>query len=86
MSARSHVTSHVLDSTTGRPAAGVGLRLEARADTAWTLLGEAVTDVDGRASQLGPEALDEGVYRVVFDTAAYFGDRPTFYPQVVIVF
>ena len=86
MSARSHVTSHVLDSTTGRPAAGVGLRLEGRADAGWTLLGEAVTDADGRASQLGPEALAAGVYRVVFDTAAYFGDRPTFYPEVVIVF
>ena len=86
MSARSHVTSHVLDSTTGRPAAGVGLRLEGRADAGWTLLGEAVTDADGRVSRFGPDALAEGVYRVVFDTAGWFGDRPTFYPEVVIVF
>ncbi len=86
MSASSHVTSHVLDAATGRPAVGVTVRLEALVDTGWSPIGAAVTDVDGRASQLGPEALAEGVYRVVFDTGAYFGDRPTFYPEVVIVF
>jgi 5-hydroxyisourate hydrolase len=86
MTARSHVTSHVLDATTGRPAAGVPLRLEARTGTTWALVGDAVTDADGRTSHLGPEALAQGVYRVVFDTAAWFGDRPTFYPEVVIVF
>jgi 5-hydroxyisourate hydrolase len=86
MIARSHVTSHVLDATTGRPAAGVPLRLEARTGAGWAFVGDAVTDADGRASQLGPEALAEGVYRVVFDTARWFGDRPAFYPEVVIVF
>ncbi|WP_136708250.1 hydroxyisourate hydrolase [Agromyces sp. H66] len=88
MSARSHVTSHVLDASLGRPAAGVAVRLERRdrlAD-AWSPVADAVTDADGRASRLGPEALDAGVYRVVFDTGAYFGDRPTLYPEVVIVF
>ncbi|WP_395245973.1 hydroxyisourate hydrolase [Agromyces sp. MMS24-K17] len=45
-----------------------------------------MTDADGRTSSLGPEALPEGVYRVVFDTAAYFRDRPTFYPEVAITF
>ena len=85
---RSHVTSHVLDAATGRPARGVGVRLEARdgAGGDWTPVAEAVTDADGRVSRLGPEALPEGAYRVVFDTAGYFGDRPTFYPEVVIVF
>lgn len=86
MNARSHVTSHVLDAATGRPAPGVGVRLEARTDDGWTPVASAVTDGDGRASDLGPAALAEGVYRVVFDTAGYFGDRPTFYPEVVIVF
>ncbi|KRE20970.1 hydroxyisourate hydrolase [Agromyces sp. Soil535] len=86
MSAPSHVTSHVLDAASGRPAPGVPVRLEALADAGWSPIGAAVTDADGRASQLGPEALAEGVYRVVFDTGAYFGDRPTFYPEVVIVF
>lgn len=86
MSGRSHVTSHVLDATTGRPAVGVPVRLESRANDGWTLVAEAITDADGRASALGPDALDEGVYRVVFDTAAYFAGRPTFYPEVAITF
>lgn len=86
MSSRSHVTSHVLDASTGRPAIGVPLRLDSFADGGWTPVGEAETDADGRAARLGPEALAEGVYRVVFDTGAYFGDRPTLYPEVVIVF
>jgi len=86
MTGRSHVTSHVLDAALGRPAAGVAVRLEGLVDGRWSPIGEAVTDGDGRASQLGPEALDEGVYRVVFDTGAYFGDRPTFYPEVAVAF
>lgn len=87
MSGRSHVTSHVLDASLGRPAIGVALRLERlAAGGGWAPVAETVTDDDGRASQLGPESLAEGVYRVVFDTGAYFGDRPTLYPEVVIVF
>ena len=84
--APSHVTSHVLDAATGRPAVGVGVRLDAQATGGWTTIAAAVTDADGRVSRFGPEALAEGVYRVVFDTAGWFGDRPTFYPEVVIVF
>jgi 5-hydroxyisourate hydrolase len=83
---RSHVTTHVLDAVTGRPAVGVAVRLEARGADGWTTIAESVTDDDGRVSRFGPETLAEGVYRVVFDTARWFGDRPTFYPEVVIVF
>ena len=86
MNGRSHVTSHVLDAATGRPAGGVALRLEVRDGDGWSPIAAAVTDADGRASQLGPDALEEGVYRVVVDTGGYFGDRPTFYPEVAIVF
>ena len=86
MSGRSHVTSHVLDATLGRPAAGVGIRLEALQDGAWSTVATGTTDRDGRVSDLGPERLDAGVYRVAFDTGAYFGDRPTFYPEVSVTF
>lgn len=86
MSARSQVTTHVLDAARGRPAEGVGVRLEAWTDGAWSPVATGVTDGDGRIGVLGPAQLPEGVYRAVFDTAAYFGDRPTFYPEVVIVF
>ena len=62
------------------------MRLESRAGDAWSPVASAVTDADGRASRLGPDALVEGVYRVVFETGAWFGDQPTFYPEVIIVF
>ncbi|BDZ63683.1 hydroxyisourate hydrolase [Agromyces mangrovi Wang et al. 2018] len=83
---RSHVTSHVLDAGTGRPAAGVGVRLEASDAGTWHEVGAGVTDDDGRVGSLGPAQLPAGRYRVVFDTAAYFGDRPTFYAEVTIDF
>ena len=86
MSARSHVTTHVLDAARGRPAEGVAVRLEARVGGSWSRVASGVTDGDGRIGVLGPALLPEGVYRAVFDTGAYFGDRPTFYPEVVIVF
>jgi len=87
MSARaSHVTTHVLDAVHGRPATGVPVVLEARADSGWERLAEASTDSDGRVAALGPRSLPAGVYRVVFDTAAYFGDVESFYPEVVIAF
>lgn len=81
----SHLTTHVLDAVSGLPAPGVAVQLTA-ADGA--LIAEAVTDADGRAKQLGPEQLPPGVYRLRFDTGAYFASRsiPTFFPEAVLAF
>jgi 5-hydroxyisourate hydrolase len=76
------LSTHVLDATTGRPATGVAVRLE-RAGAASGPLAEAVTDDDGRAP-LPADALEPGVYRLVFDTGGYFPD--TFYPEVAVTF
>lgn len=82
----SAITTHVLDTSRGRPAAGVPVRLE----HAGTVLGSGVTDADGRLRDLLPagQPLAPGVYRLVFDTGAYFGERETeaFYPHVAIDF
>lgn len=86
MSARSHVTTHVLDAVRGRPAEGIAVRLESSDDAGWSAVASGVTDGDGRIAALGPALLPEGVYRVVFDTRAWFGEQPTLYPEVVIVF
>ncbi|GAA0992683.1 hydroxyisourate hydrolase [Subtercola frigoramans] len=88
MTERSHVTSHVLDSTTGRPARGVELVLESQTGGEWMPVASATTDADGRATSLGPVALPAGRYRVTFDTGAYFGaqNRQTMYPEVSITF
>ena len=85
------ISTHVLDTAKGRPAAGVGVVLErASGANQWQTLGSGNTDADGRLRTLWPasEALAPGVYRLVFDTARYFAATGTvaFYPQVVIVF
>ena len=85
---RSRVTTHVLDATAGRPAAGMAVSLERQADEAWEPIASGRTDADGRISEFGPAELERGVYRVRFAVAAYFAaqDQPTFYPEVVIIF
>jgi 5-hydroxyisourate hydrolase len=86
----SGITTHVLDTAQGRPAAGVPVTLEARSGDGWRLLGRAATDGDGRARQILPAgtALVPGTYRLTFDTGAYFRDlgREGFYPEAAIVF
>ncbi len=78
MSRVSAVTTHVLDTARGLPAAGVPVRLELISEAGQLPVGQSVTDADGRARDLGPALLPPGTYRLVFDTAAYFvnGDAP----------
>jgi len=87
----SAITTHVLDTTAGRPAAGVAVRLEVHvAERGWVALGSAVTDADGRVRDLlaAGARLDAGRYRLTFDTGAYFRAQGTtgFYPSVPIEF
>jgi 5-hydroxyisourate hydrolase len=79
-----HVSTHVLDAVTGRPAVAVPVTLT---DAAGTLVTQAVTDKDGRIGSLSPADLS-GVYRLTFDTAAYFVAQGIvgFYPEIVITF
>jgi 5-hydroxyisourate hydrolase len=79
-----HISTHVLDATTGLPAAGVGVTLTGAGGD---VVAVEVTDDDGRVPNLLAGA-SEGVYRLWFDTAAYFNGRgvATFYPEVVITF
>jgi 5-hydroxyisourate hydrolase len=78
------ISTHVLDATTGRPAAGLALTLSQRSGDAWRDLGQRVTDADGGVSDLAGEVA-AGVYRIVFQTGAYLGEA-AFYPEVVVVF
>jgi 5-hydroxyisourate hydrolase len=81
----STVTTHVLDTALGQPAAGVAVRLE-RADG--TQVGAGVTGADGRIGDLGPDGLAAGVYRIWFGTSDYFArdGRRGFYPEVTVTF
>jgi hydroxyisourate hydrolase len=87
---RGPITSHVLDTSTGRPAKGLRLRADfAEAPGRWATLAHAVTDDDGRVADLLQGArLEAGTYRVTFETGPYFAAAglPVFYPQVDVVF
>jgi 5-hydroxyisourate hydrolase len=87
----SAITTHVLDTARGRPAAGVPVALEQRgADGTWRELGRGATDADGRLRDLLPAgaALERATYRLTFETAAYFtaAGATGFYPLVQVTF
>jgi 5-hydroxyisourate hydrolase len=84
------ITTHVLDTSIGRPAAGIKVSLEAlSAGDGWKQISWGTTDSDGRIRELLADGkLAERRYRLVFDTATYFAGRnvEAFYPVVIVVF
>lgn len=86
------ITTHVLDTAIGKPAAGVRVVLERRADDGtFQLVGSGETDGDGRLRTLTPQGashIAKGTYRITFDTAAYFSKCEVlgFYPEAAIMF
>jgi 5-hydroxyisourate hydrolase len=81
----SPITTHVLDTARGRPAANVPVTLEL--GPSWTPIGSGRTGDDGRLAELG-SAGAPGHYRLRFDTGAYFSaaGEPTFFPEVTVQF
>ncbi len=72
----SRLSTHVLDTALGRPAAGVVVHLEyAGASGQWELLSTCPTDTDGRCANLLPQnndpVLQPGQYRLRFETGTY---------------
>ncbi|HYP02100.1 MAG TPA: hydroxyisourate hydrolase [Pyrinomonadaceae bacterium] len=86
----SAITTHILDISRGRPAAGVAVTLEHRDARGWQVLGRGATDADGRLGSLLPAGFDlqAGAYRLTFRTLDYFAARgvESFYPEVTIIF
>jgi 5-hydroxyisourate hydrolase len=86
----SGLSTHVLDTAIGRPAAGLGVRLEVEEAGGWREIVRATTNADGRVGHLLPPgtALTTATYRLTFDVAPYLAarDAPGFYPYVTIVF
>jgi 5-hydroxyisourate hydrolase len=83
----STITTHVLDTVLGRPAAGVRVRLERLEGGGWIEIARSATDADGRCRDLTDDAA-RGVYRLLFDTAAYLAShgRTGIYPEIAITF
>jgi 5-hydroxyisourate hydrolase len=85
----SAITTHVLDTSLGKPAVGVMVKLARLAEGATRELGVGVTDADGRVKALlGPTPLESGVYRLSFATGDYYraAGRPSFFEQVEVHF
>jgi 5-hydroxyisourate hydrolase len=88
------LTTHVLDTTQGKPGAGVRIALYAVGDFARTLLKTDTTNLDGRCSAplLEGDAMQPGKYELVFEAGDYFAahgvalPEPRFVDQVTIAF
>ena|SRR5215469_11464011 len=83
------LSTHILDTALGRPAAGVALVLSRETAEGWSEIGRGSTDADGRCrTLLGEHALEKAIYKLRFETAPYFAGQKTagLYPFVEIVF
>jgi 5-hydroxyisourate hydrolase len=83
------ISTHVLDTMRGAPAAGLDVALHRREpDGDWKEVAQATTDADGRVRSLSDDDLAAAEYRLEFDTRPYFersGLQP-FYPSISVVF
>jgi 5-hydroxyisourate hydrolase len=86
----STLSTHVLDTQWGRPAAGVPILLELQEGTGWRELARGTTNSDGRVRDFLPAgtSLQAGIYRMTFQTDEYFRAHSIkgFYPYVSVVF
>lgn len=86
----SQITTHILDTSKGKPASGVSISLKSKTDSGWETLGSGITNSDGRIPDLLPkeQIVKHGIYRMVFETLPYFEKlgTKTFYPIIEIEF
>jgi 5-hydroxyisourate hydrolase len=85
------ITTHVLDTAKGAPAAGVPVLIEfLESEENWREIGSGITDLDGRIKNLLQQdfKLRKGEYRITFKTEAYFSKLQVkgFYPLVQVIF
>jgi 5-hydroxyisourate hydrolase len=86
----SQITTHILDTATGKPAAGVTLILYQQQSGEWKETGKGITNEDGRVTDLLDKdfVLPFGNYKMKFETKEYFDKQliQTFYPFIEIIF
>lgn len=86
----SQITTHILDTSKGKPASDVTVVLYSGTNDAWTEIGRGKTNGDGRVTDLLPKdsLLETSIYKLRFETKDYFDKQQitTFYPFVEIVF
>lgn len=86
----SQITTHVLDTTIGKPGEGISIELQQQKNNEWLTIAKGVTNNDGRITDLleQDKVLSPNTYRMVFHTASYFSNqnKKAFYPIVIIHF
>jgi 5-hydroxyisourate hydrolase len=83
------LSTHILDTALGKPAADVKLVLHELRDGIWTELASGTTDADGRCKTLlGNLPLEATTYEITFMVEPYFAAQKlvSLYPYVKIVF
>ena len=85
----SGITTHVLDTSRGRPAADLKIELHKKLGEKWELIGVGLTDANGRCNTLlGDAPLETGTYRLLFHAGTYFQAQraPSFYWEIPVTF
>jgi 5-hydroxyisourate hydrolase len=84
------ISTHVLDTSLGRPAANISVRLQRQDTDGWIEVSRELTNADGRVAALVPAGAEAppGAYRLLFDAGVYFARRgsQSFYSTVTIEF
>lgn len=83
------LSTHVLDVSRGKPAAGLDVILERFDDGVWHQVSRSLTDEDGSTGPLiEPGTLSAGTWRLTFDTGAFYAERgkSCFWPEVRLLF
>jgi hydroxyisourate hydrolase len=90
LGSRGSITTHVLDTARGCPAAGLDVLLEVRHGDTWNRVGGGTTDANGRLMTLTQTTtMIAGEYRLTFDAAGYQrakGVADPFFPDIKITF
>ncbi|MEO8720776.1 MAG: hydroxyisourate hydrolase [Ginsengibacter sp.] len=85
----SRITTHILDTSKGKPAAGVKVILFQLTND-WQLIGSDVTNKDGRITELPQveNSTEKTIFKLKFETQEYFDENNTesFYPFIEITF
>jgi 5-hydroxyisourate hydrolase len=86
----SQLTTHILDTSTGRPAVGVHVILSVQRKQKWEEIANGTTNDDGRIPDLLKKAavMELGTYKLRFETQTYFSRHgiESFYPFVEVSF
>ena len=82
------ISTHVLDTSIGRPASGVAVTLLRQQGAAWIEAFAGDTDADGSVPALRDVSADAGSWRLTFDAGSYFHRRglESFYTVVTVDF